>query len=109
MLPAGGIAEDDVMLTAADAGAEDVVEEGEYWRVTTDAADLAVVREALESAELPIESAELTMVPKSTVELDEDAARKLLRLIDALEDNDDVQDVYANFDISDAVLEAVAG
>ena len=109
MVPADGIAEDDVMLTAADAGAEDVVEEGEYWRVTTDAADLAVVRDALEAAELPIESAELTLVPKTTVELDEDAARKLLRLIDALEDNDDVQDVYANFDISDAVLEAVAG
>ena len=64
---------------------------------------------ALETAEMPIESAELTLVPKTTVELDEDAARKLLRLIDALEDNDDVQDVYANFDISDAVLEAVAG
>ena len=109
MVPAEGIGEDDVMLTAADAGAEDVLEEGEYWRVTTDAAELAVVRDALETAEMPIESAELTLVPKTTVELDEDAARKLLRLIDALEDNDDVQDVYANFDISDAVLEAVAG
>jgi YebC/PmpR family DNA-binding regulatory protein len=109
MVPADGVAEDNVMLTAADAGAEDVVEEGEYWRVTTGAGDLAVVRDALESGDMPIESAELTMVPKSTVELEEDAARKLLRLIDALEDNDDVQDVYANFDISDAVLEAVAG
>jgi len=109
MVPADGVAEDDVMLTAADAGAEDVVEEGEYWRVTTGAGDLAVVRDALESGGMPIESAELTMVPKTTVELEEDAARKLLRLIDALEDNDDVQDVYANFDISDAVLEAVVG
>jgi YebC/PmpR family DNA-binding regulatory protein len=109
MVPADGVTEDDVMLTAADAGAEDVLEEGEYWRVTTEAGDLAVVRDALETAGMPLESAELTMVPKTTVELEEDAARKLLRLIDALEDNDDVQDVYANFDISDAVLEAVAG
>ena len=60
-------------------------------------------------ATMPISSAELTLVPKNTVALNEDAARKLLRLIDALEDNDDVQDVYANFDIADAVLEAVAG
>ena len=58
---------------------------------------------------LPVQSAELTMVPKNTVALEEDGARKLLRLVDALEDNDDVQDVYANFDIPDAVLEAVAG
>jgi len=109
MVPAEGVSEDDVMLTAADAGAEDVAEEGEFWRVTTDAGDLATVRDALEAAGMTAESAELTLVAKNTVELEEDAARKLLRLIDALEDNDDVQDVYANFDISDAVLEAVAG
>ncbi|MGZ4480672.1 MAG: YebC/PmpR family DNA-binding transcriptional regulator, partial [Gaiellales bacterium] len=79
------------------------------WQVTTDAADLATVRDALEAAGIAIASAELTLVPKNTVALDEDGARKLLRLIDALEEQDDVQDVYANFDIPDAVLEAVAG
>jgi transcriptional/translational regulatory protein YebC/TACO1 len=67
------------------------------------------VREAIEAAGLEVESAELTMVPKTTVEVaDESAAKKVLRLLDALEENDDVQDVYANFDIPEQVLEAVA-
>jgi len=101
--------EDEIVLQAADAGAEDAELDGDVWQVTTDAADLASVRDALESSGLTITSAELTLVPKNTVALEEDAARKLLRLIDALEENDDVQDVYANFDIPDAVLEAVAG
>jgi transcriptional/translational regulatory protein YebC/TACO1 len=109
LVPAGEVDEDDVMLAAIDAGAEDASLDGDVWQVTTDAADLAVVRDALEAAEVPVQSAELTMVPKNTVALEEDGARKLLRLVDALEDNDDVQDVYANFDIPDAVLEAVAG
>jgi transcriptional/translational regulatory protein YebC/TACO1 len=97
------------VLQAADAGAEDVSLDGDVWQVTTDAGDLAAVRDGLEAAGLTIASAELTLVPKNTVALEEDAARRLLKLIDALEDNDDVQDVYANFDIPDAVLEAVAG
>jgi len=101
--------EDEIVLQAADAGAEDVTLDGDVWQVTTDAAELAAVRDALEASGLTITSAELTLVPKNTVALEEDAARKLLKLIDALEDNDDVQDVYANFDIPDAVLEAVAG
>jgi YebC/PmpR family DNA-binding regulatory protein len=101
--------EDEMVLQAADAGAEDAQLDGDVWQVITDAGELAVVRDALEASGMPISSAELTLVPKNTVALEEDAARKLLRLIDALEDNDDVQDVYANFDIPDAVLEAVAG
>ncbi len=109
LVPAGGVDEDELVLAAADAGAEDVEPDGDTWQVTTDAADLATVRDALEAAGIPIVSAELTLVPKNTVALGEDGARKLLRLIDALEENDDVQDVYANFDIPDAVLEAVAG
>jgi YebC/PmpR family DNA-binding regulatory protein len=109
LVPAGGVDEDELVLAAADAGAEDVEPDGDTWQVTTDAADLATVRDALEAAGIPIASAELTLVPKNTVALGEDGARKLLRLIDALEENDDVQDVYANFDIPDAVLEAVAG
>ena len=108
-IPAGGVDEDELMLAAADAGAEDVQTDGETMRVTTPAADLATVRDALEQSGYAIDSAELTMLPKNTVGMDEDGARKLLRLIDALEDLDDVQDVYANFDIPDAVLEAVAG
>jgi YebC/PmpR family DNA-binding regulatory protein len=109
LIASDGVDEDDLVLQAADAGAEDAELDGDVWQVTTDAADLAAVRDALEAAGLSITSAELTLVPKNTVALDEDAARKLLRLIDALEENDDVQDVYANFDIPDAVLEAVAG
>jgi transcriptional/translational regulatory protein YebC/TACO1 len=109
LVAADGVDEDEVVLQAADAGAEDVELDGDVWQVTTDAADLATVRDALEAAGLAISSAELTLVPKNTVALDEDGARKLLRLIDALEEQDDVQDVHANFDIPDAVLEAVAG
>ena len=70
--------------------------------------DLAAVRGALEQAEIAYASAEVTMMPKATVSPDESEARQILRLVDALEDNDDVQDVYANFDISEDVLEAVA-
>ncbi len=109
LVPADGVDEDDIVLAGADAGAEDAELDGSSWRLTTDAADLGAARDTLEQAGYEIESAELTLVPKNTVALEEDGARKLLRLIDALEDQDDVQDVYANFDIPDAVLEAVAG
>jgi YebC/PmpR family DNA-binding regulatory protein len=108
-VPAEGMTEDDVVLAAADAGAEDAALDGSVWQVTTAPTDLAAVRDALESGGLEIDSAELRLVPRSTVALGEEGARKLLRLIDSLEDLDDVQDVYANFDIPDAVLEAVAG
>jgi transcriptional/translational regulatory protein YebC/TACO1 len=77
--------------------------------VLSAAEDLHRVREALEEAGISVESAEITMVPKTTVEVgDESTAKKIVRLMDALEDNDDVQDVYANFDIPEGVLEAVA-
>jgi YebC/PmpR family DNA-binding regulatory protein len=108
-IPAEGTTEDDIVLGAADAGAEDAALDGEVWQVTTAPTELAAVRDALEANGLQVESAELRLVPRSTIGLDEDGARKLLRLIDGLEDLDDVQDVYANFDIPDAVLEAVAG
>jgi YebC/PmpR family DNA-binding regulatory protein len=101
--------EDELTLSAADAGAEDVAVDGSSLQVTTAPEDLAAVRAALESAGVPLESAELTMVPKTTVRVeDESAARKLVRLMDALEDNEDVQGVYSNFDIPENVLEAVA-
>jgi YebC/PmpR family DNA-binding regulatory protein len=101
--------EDELLLAAADGGADDVEREGDSWRVSSAPESLATVREAVTAAGFPVESADLTLVPRTTVELaDESAARKLIRLMDALEENDDVQDVYANFDIPERVLEAVA-
>jgi YebC/PmpR family DNA-binding regulatory protein len=100
--------EDELTLAAAEGGADDVEREGESWRVTAPPEALGSVREAVEAAGITVESADLTMLPKTTVELeDEGAAKKVLRLMDALEDNDDVQDVYANFDIPERVLETV--
>jgi YebC/PmpR family DNA-binding regulatory protein len=102
--------EDDVTMAAAEGGAEDVERDGSSLRVTSAPEDLTAVREAIESAGIEVDSAELTMVPKTTVSLDDEgAAKKTLRLIDALEENDDVQEVYANFDIPEQVMEAVAG
>ncbi len=101
--------EDEVMLAAAEGGAEDVEREGSSVRVTSAPEDLQGVREALDAAGIEVESADLTMLPKTTVQVEDEAtARKVLRLMDALEDNDDVQDVYANFDIPERVLETVA-
>ncbi|MEO8291423.1 MAG: YebC/PmpR family DNA-binding transcriptional regulator [Gaiellaceae bacterium] len=101
--------EDELMLVAADAGAEDVSPEGSSYEVISAAENLPAVREALDRAGIAYESAELTMLPKTAVPIEEEsAAKKLLRLIDALEENDDVQDVYANFDIPEGILEAVA-
>jgi YebC/PmpR family DNA-binding regulatory protein len=109
LVAAASADEDEVMLAAAEGGAEDVTLEGSSLQVTSAPEDLAGVRAALEAAGIEIESAELTMLPKTTVRIeDESAARKLLRLMEALEDSDDVQDVYANFDIPEGVLEAVA-
>jgi YebC/PmpR family DNA-binding regulatory protein len=100
--------EDDLMLAALDAGAEDISDEGDTWRVTTSPTDLHAVRDALEGAEVPFTSADLTMLPSQTVPLtDEATARGVVRLIDALEEHDDVQAVYSNFDIPDDVLQAV--
>jgi YebC/PmpR family DNA-binding regulatory protein len=110
LVPADGVDEDELMLAAAEGGAEDVELDGATFQITCAPEDLAAVRGALEAAGFTVESAELTMVPKTTVEVaDEASAKKILRLIDALEDNDDIQDVYANFDIPERVLEAVAG
>jgi YebC/PmpR family DNA-binding regulatory protein len=109
LVDADRIDEDELMLLAADAGAEDVSADGHTLQVTTAPDDLAAVRDALTAAGIELESAELTMVPKNTVRVEDDAAaRKLLRLMDALEDSEDVQGVYANFDIPESVLEAVA-
>jgi len=103
------IDEDELMLAAADAGAEDIAQDGSTFQVTTAPEELAAVRSALADAGIAFESAELTMLPKTTVQVEgESDAKALLRLLDALEENDDVQDVFANFDIPEQVLEAVA-
>jgi YebC/PmpR family DNA-binding regulatory protein len=100
--------EDDLM-PAIDAGAEDVAVEGSSYQITTAPEDLVAVRGALEQAGVAVQSAEPTMVPRTTVPIeDEQIAKKVVRLVDSLEDLDDVQDVYANFDIPERVLETVA-
>ena len=104
----GGSDEDEVFLVAADAGAEDVRGSGDSVEVVTPPDAVMQVRSALEAAGMNVESADLTQIPKTTLPLDESDAKKVLALIDALEELDDVQDVYANFDISDDVLESVA-
>jgi YebC/PmpR family DNA-binding regulatory protein len=97
--------EDEVMEVALEAGAEDLVDQGDAWQVTSAPQDLNAVRAALDEAGIDIDSADLTMLPSSTVELDNEGdARNVLRLLDALEDLDDVQNVYANFDIPDALM-----
>jgi YebC/PmpR family DNA-binding regulatory protein len=106
----GSADEDELMLAAADGGADDVERDGSSWQVTAVPEALTAVREAIEAAGFAVDNAELTMVPKTTVEVDEEnTAKKILRLIDTLEENDDVQDVYSNFDIPERVLETVAG
>ena len=104
-----GVDEDELMEVALAGGAEDVAEDGAQWQITTEPADFMALRTALEEAGIGYVSSELTMVPKTTVQPSEKEARQILRMIDQLEDNDDVQEVYANFDISEEVLEAVAG
>jgi YebC/PmpR family DNA-binding regulatory protein len=107
LVSAAGADEDELFLAAADAGAEDVDADGDVIQVTSAPESLAAVREAIEAGGFTIESAELSLLPKTTVEIDDEVkARQLMRLIEALEDNDDVQDVYANFDIPEQVLEA---
>jgi YebC/PmpR family DNA-binding regulatory protein len=109
VVDAGKYSEDDVMAAAIEGGADDVIRDGEAYQVLCEPAELSAVRAAIEEAGIEYEQAELTLQPKSTVQLDEAEARKTLRLVDALEDIDDVQDVYANFDIPEEVLQAVAG
>jgi YebC/PmpR family DNA-binding regulatory protein len=109
LVAADSVDEDELLLAAAEGGADDVSLDGSTFQVTCAPEALRAVREAVEQAGFTVESAELTMVPKTTVEVaNEAAARKILRLMDALEESDDVQDVFANFDIPESVLEAVA-
>jgi YebC/PmpR family DNA-binding regulatory protein len=100
--------EDTVMLSALEAGAEDVADLGDTWQVTTAPTEVHTVRTALEEGGIAVTSVDLVMLPSTTVELDEASkAKSVLRVIDALEEHDDVQNVYANFDIPDDVLQSV--
>ena len=104
---AGGVTEDDVLMAVLDAGAEEVNDLGESFEVVCEATDLVTVRTALQEAGIDYESAESSFLPSVQVQLEEEGARKIFRLIDALEDSDDVQNVYANFDVSDEIMEHV--
>jgi YebC/PmpR family DNA-binding regulatory protein len=109
IVPADVVDEETLMLVAADGGAEDIELDGTSFQVISAPDDLAAVRAALDDAGIAYDSADLTMLPKTTVSVeDEGAAKKLVRLMDALEDNDDIQAVYANFDIPEGILERVA-
>ncbi|MER5516340.1 MULTISPECIES: YebC/PmpR family DNA-binding transcriptional regulator [unclassified Streptomyces] len=107
IVPKGELSEDDVLGAVLDAGAEEVNDLGESFEVLSEATDMVAVRTALQDAGIDYDSAEANFVPTMQVELDEEGARKIFRLIDALEDSDDVQNVFANFDVSDEVMEKV--
>ncbi|WP_282088834.1 YebC/PmpR family DNA-binding transcriptional regulator [Streptomyces tendae] len=107
IVPKGELGEDDVLDAVLDAGAEEVNDLGESFEVLSEATDLVAVRTALQEAGIDYESADANFVPTMQVELDEEGARKIFRLIDALEDSDDVQNVFANFDVSDEIMEKV--
>jgi len=106
-VPRGDADYDTVFLTAAEAGAEDFVEDDEeYIEIRTALEDFHAVRGALSEAEIPFERAELNMIPTSTIQVPDNEAGKLLRLLEDLDDHDDVQHIYANFEVSDEALEA---
>jgi YebC/PmpR family DNA-binding regulatory protein len=109
LVPAAGVDEDALVLAAAEAGAEDVELDGSSFVISMSPEALAGVRETIEAAGFEIESVELAMIPKVTVAIsDEGTARRVMRLVEGLEESDDIQDVYANFDIPETVLETVA-
>jgi YebC/PmpR family DNA-binding regulatory protein len=107
IVPKNDLSEDDVLLAVLEAGAEEVNDLGDSFEVISEATDLVAVRTALQDAGIDYDSADSSFLPSVQVPLDEEGARKVFKLIDALEDSDDVQNVYANFDVSDDVMEAV--
>jgi YebC/PmpR family DNA-binding regulatory protein len=107
IVPKAGTSEDDLMMAVLDAGAEEINDLGDSFEVVSEPNDLVAVRTALQDAGLDYDSAESSLVPSMTVPVDEEAARKVFKLIDVLEDCDDVQNIYANFDVSDEVMAAI--
>lgn len=109
LLGKNSLQEDDILAIAIEAGAEDLKSEGDQWSVIADPSSLRSVRKTLEAEGLEVAAAEITMLPKNIVQLEEpEAAKKVLRLVDALEEHDDVQEVYANFDVADEIMESLA-
>ncbi len=107
-VPKSEYTEEEIFEKAIEAGAEDVIIEDDYYEIRTEPKELYAVKDALENMGVKIEKAELTKIPTTTVEIkDEETATKLMKLLDALEDNDDVQKVYANFDMSTQLMEKV--
>ncbi|MEU0936148.1 MULTISPECIES: YebC/PmpR family DNA-binding transcriptional regulator [unclassified Embleya] len=109
IVPKNDLSEDDVLGAVLDAGAEEVNDLGETYEVVSEATDMVGVRTALVDAGIDYDSADANFIPSVSVELDEEGARKIFRLIEALEDSDDVQDVWANFDVSDEIMESING
>jgi YebC/PmpR family DNA-binding regulatory protein len=107
LVPKAGASEDDLMLAVLDAGAEEINDLGDSFEVVSEPNDLVGVRTALQDAGMDYDSAESSLVPTMTVPVDEETARKVFKLIDVLEDCDDVQNIYANFDVSDEVMAAI--
>jgi len=107
IVPKAGLSEDDLMLAVLDAGAEEINDLGDSFEVVSEPGDLVAVRKALQDAGIEYDSAESSLVPTMTVPVDEEAARKVFKLIDVLEDCDDVQNIFANFDVSDEVMAAL--
>ncbi|MET8863122.1 YebC/PmpR family DNA-binding transcriptional regulator [Nonomuraea sp. NPDC049421] len=107
IVPKNGLDEDTVLMAVLDAGAEEVNDLGDSFEVVSEAGDLVPVRKALQDAGIDYDSAESSFLPTMSVPLDEEGAKKVFRLIEALEDSDDVQNVFANFDVSDDVLAAL--
>ena len=109
LVAADGVDEDELVLVAAEAGADDVELDGSSYVISSPPEATSAVRQALEDGGFPVESSELAMIPKTTVAIDDEAtARRVMKLVEGLEETEDVQDVYSNFDIPEAVLEAVA-
>ena len=107
IVPKDGLSEDDVLFAVLEAGAEEVNDLGDSFEIVSEATDLIAVRTALQEAGIDYDSADPTFLPSMQVPLDAEGARKVFKLIDALEDSDEVQNVYSNFDVSDQVLEEV--
>jgi YebC/PmpR family DNA-binding regulatory protein len=109
IVPMDGVEEDDLLLAGLEAGLEDVTDDGESFTITCQPEDVSALRKALEDAGIPVSSSDTTMLPSMSIPItDAESARKVLRVIDALEDADDVQDIFANYDISDEIMEDVA-
>jgi len=107
MIDADGVSEDDLMMAALDAGADDMKKEDDMFRIVSEPAKFEIVKKALTDAKFKIDSAEISMEPSNTIKVEGKAAESVLKLMDLLEDHEDVQNVYSNFDIDDSVIESL--